>query len=467
MNKPALIPPTVLTLAWRQLWRDWRAGELRLLVLAVALAVAALCAVGFLADRMEQGLKRDAAQLLGGDAVVSSDQVTPVPLRELAERLGLARVGTVSFPSMARAPDEQGGASRLVAVKAVGEAYPLRGKVSLADGRKLGAPARGEVWVDAGVLDALGLKLGDPLLLGESRLKLAGVIANEPDRGAGFLSFAPRVMLAEADLAATGLVQPASRLNYRFAVIAPAGRAAAAREFEQQAAALIEAQGLRGVRLESLEGGRPEMRQTMDRASKFLNLVAMLSALLAAVAVALAARDFAARHLDDCAMLRVLGQPQRRIAWAYGLEFGVVGLLASLVGVALGFALHYVFVSLLAGLIAVDLPAAGLWPVGLGVGLGMSLLLGFGLPPVLQLAAVPALRVMRRDLGTIKAGSLLVLGAGVLGFGAILVALSGDIKLGLIAAGGFAAALAVFALLAWGAVLLLRRLVPGAGAPRW
>lgn len=467
MNKPALTPPTVLTLAWRQLWRDWRAGELRLLVLAVALAVAALCAVGFLADRMEQGLKRDAAQLLGGDAVVSSDQATPAPLRELADRLGLARVGTVSFPSMARAPDEQGGASRLVAVKAVGEAYPLRGRVSLADGRKLGAPARGEVWVDAGVLDALGLKLGEQLLLGESSLKLAGVIANEPDRGAGFLSFAPRVMLAEADLAATGLVQPASRLNYRFAVIAPAGRAGGAREFEQQAAALIEAQALRGVRLESLEGGRPEMRQTMDRASKFLNLVAMLSALLAAVAVALAARDFAARHLDDCAMLRVLGQPQRRIAWAYGLEFGVVGLLASLIGVALGFALHYVFVSLLAGLIAVDLPAAGLWPVGLGVGLGMSLLLGFGLPPVLQLAAVPALRVMRRDLGSIKAGSLLVLGAGVLGFGAILVALSGDIKLGLIAAGGFAAALAVFALLAWGAVLLLRRLVPGAGAPRW
>lgn len=467
MNKPALTPPTVLTLAWRQLWRDWRAGELRLLVLAVALAVAALCAVGFLADRMEQGLKRDAAQLLGGDAVVSSDQATPAPLRELAERLELARVGTVSFPSMARAPDEQGGASRLVAVKAVGEAYPLRGRVSLADGRLLGAPARGEVWVDAGVLDALGLKLGEQLLLGEASLKLAGVIANEPDRGAGFLSFAPRVMLAEADLAATGLVQPASRLNYRFAVIAPAGRATVAREFEQQAAALIEAQGLRGVRLESLEGGRPEMRQTMDRASKFLNLVAMLSALLAAVAVALAARDFAARHLDDCAMLRVLGQPQRRIAWAYGLEFGVVGLLASLVGVALGFALHYVFVSLLAGLIAVDLPPAGLWPVGLGVGLGMSLLLGFGLPPVLQLAAVPALRVMRRDLGAIKAGSLLVLGAGVLGFGAILVALSGDIKLGLIAAGGFAAALAVFALLAWGAVLLLRRLVPGAGAPRW
>jgi putative ABC transport system permease protein len=468
---PAHRPPSAPVLAWRQLWRDWRAGELRLLVLAVALAVAALCAVGFLSDRLEQGLKRDAAQLLGGDAVVASDQPTPPALRELAEREGLARVATTSFPSMARAPDEQGGASRLVAVKSVGPSYPLRGQVLLADGRKVGAPAAGEVWVDPALLDALGLAAGEALLLGDSRLRIGGVIRNEPDRGAGFLAFAPRVMLAEADLAATGLVQPASRVGYRLAVAAGPGQQAALRRFEQEAARLIEVGSFRGVRLESLENGRPEMSQTLDRAGKFLKLVAMLSALLAAVAVALAARDFAARHLDDCAMLRVLGQPQRRIAWAYGLEFGFVGLLASLAGVAIGYALHYGFIALLAGLIEVVLPAPGWWPVGLGLGLGMCLLLGFGLPPVLQLASVPALRVIRRDLGTLKAGSLLVLGAGMLGFGAILVALSSDLTLGLIAAGGFAAALALFAALAYAAVLLLRRLVPlsvsGAGAPRW
>ncbi|QPF73083.1 ABC transporter permease [Roseateles sp. DAIF2] len=465
-------PPSVLLLAWRQLWRDWRAGELRLLVLAVALAVAALCAVGFLSDRLEQGLRRDAAQLLGGDAVIASDQATPAPLVALVRKQGLASVTTVSFPSMARAPDEKGGASRLVAVKAVGAAYPLRGRVELSDGRQVGAPARGEVWLDPGVLDALNLVPGDALLLGDSRLKIAGVIRNEPDRGAGFLAFAPRVMLAEADLAATGLVQPASRLNYRLAVAGAAQQGRALREFTEQAQAQIDGGAFRGVRLESLEGGRPEMRQTLDRAGKFLNLVAMLSALLAAVAVALAARDFAARHLDDCAMLRVLGQPQRRIAWAYGLEFGFVGLLASLAGVAIGYALHYGFVALLAGLIEVALPAPSLWPLGLGVGLGMCLLLGFGLPPVLQLASVPALRVIRRDLGTLKAGSISVLAAGVLGFAAILVALSSDPKLGLIAAGGFGAALALFALLAYGAVLLLRRLVPlsvngTVAAPRW
>ncbi|MDY0748489.1 FtsX-like permease family protein [Paucibacter sp. R3-3] len=460
-------PPSVLHMAWRQLLRDWRAGELRLLMLAVSLAVAALCAVSFLSDRMDQGLRRDAAALLGGDALVASDQPTPQAIAELATRLGLTQMRSVTFPSMARAPEAQGGASRLVMLKAVDAAYPLRGKMLLADGRTVGAPKPGEIWVDAAVLDGLGLKAGDPLLLGDATLRVGGVIATEPDRGAGFASFAPRVMLNNADLAATALVQPASRVTYRLAVAAAPGRAAQASQFVTEAKALMDAEHVRGVRLESLETGRPEMRQTLDRATKFLRLVAMLSALLAAVAVALSARDFAARHLDACAMLRVLGQPQRRIAWAYSLEFGTAGITASLIGVLLGLALHLVFLQLLAGLVTVDLPAPSLWPALLGLALGLSLLLGFGLPPVLQLAAVPPLRVIRRDIGGLKAGSLLVLGLGVIGFALILLALAGDVALGLIASAGFAAALAVFALLAWLAVLVLRRLVPQAGAPRW
>ncbi len=458
-----LRPPSVFRMAWRQLLRDWRAGELRLLMLAVGLAVAAVCAVSFMSDRLDQGLRRDAAQLMGGDAVLLSDQVTPEPLRALADQLGLAQVSSANFASMARAPEALGGASRLVAVKAVGSAYPLRGHLVLADGRAVAAPRPGDVWVDPGVLSGLNLKLGDAVLLGELSLRIAGVIATEPDRGAGFLNFAPRVMLAEADLAATQLVQPASRVSYRLAVAGKPGDArASARiaEFTRQAQAMIERSAWRGVRLDSLESGRPEMRQTLDRASKFLNLVAMLAALLAAVAVALAARDFASRHLDDCAMLRVLGQAQRRIAWAYGLEFGLAGLVASALGVLAGLALHLVFVELLAGLLNVSLPAPSWWPAALGLGLGLSLLLGFGLPPVLQLAAVPPLRVIRRELGSLKAGSALVLGAGVLGFAAILQVLAGDLMLGLITAGGFAAAVLIFALLAWGAVALLRRLVP-------
>ena len=459
-------PPHVWLLAWRQLLRDWRAGELRLLMLAVCLAVAALCAVSFLSDRLEQGLRRDAAQLIGGDAVLLADQPIPPALQKLAQTQGLITTFSANFPSMARASEAQGGRNRLVAVKSVGTAYPLRGRLMLVDGRSAGAPAAGTVWVDAAVLDALQIKVGDPLLLGDATLKVAGVIATEPDRGGGFMNFAPRLLMAEADLAATALVQPASRVTYRLAVAAPDGvnKLAASgngvKPFVEQAKALIESSGWRGVRLDSLEGGRPEMRQTLDRASRFLKLVAMLSALLAAVAVALAARDFASRHLDDCAVLRVLGQAQKRIAWAYSIEFGLAGLTASLLGILLGWGLHFAFVGMLSGLMNVSLPAPSLWPALLGLGLGLSLLLGFGLPPVLQLAAVPALRVIRRDLGGLKVSSSLVLVAGVLGFAGILMVLAGELTLGLIAAVGFAVALAVFAAMAWLAVWLLKRWVP-------
>ena len=204
------------------------------------------------------------------------------------------------------------------------------------------------------------------------------------------------------------------------------------------------------------------MRQTLDRAEKFLNLVALLAALLAAVAVAIASRDFASRHLDDCAMLRVLGLPQRTIALQYFIEFALIGALASVVGLVLGFAVHYVFVWYLSGLVDATLPPPSAWPALFGAGVGFTLLFGFGLPPVLQLARVPPLRVIRRDVGALKPASIAVLAAGTLGFAALLLAVASDLKLGLIAVGGFAGAVCVFALLSWVALALLRRSVPEA-----
>jgi putative ABC transport system permease protein len=465
--------PSVWQLAWRQTARDFRAGELRLLVVAVMLAVAALTAVGFFADRINNGLARDAKQMLGGDAIVSSDKPTPPEFIAKARELGLATARTAGFPSMGRAPEGKGGASRLVAVKAVSDAYPLRGKVTLNSGAGTpeamlaSAPEPGTVWVDPALLSALGLRVGDQLLLGDAGLRIAKLIVLEPDRGTGFMSFAPRVILNLADLASTGLIQPASRVTYRLAVAAQGGSEAQVRQFTDWAEARIKAQTLRGINVESLVNGRPEMRQTLDRAEKFLNLVALLAALLAAVAVGIASRDFAGRHLDDCAMLRVLGASHRSISLQYLAEFAAIGLLASVAGVLLGFAVHYVFVWLFAGLVAAQLPSPTLWPALFGLGVGFTLLTGFGLPPVMQLARVPPLRVIRRDVGALKPASLAVLGAGVLGFAALLLGVSSDLKMGLIAVGGFAAAVAMFALLSWLAVLLLRRAVPEARAPRW
>ena len=449
---------------------------------------------------MNAGLLRDAGQLLGGDAVVVSDQPTPNAFIKQAKNLGLETVTTLSFPTMARGEtsveDSSAGKSRLIALKVVDDGYPLRGQLKYAttvantvgsesahaaQGNKKPItqetkttskkkshlqkiPQPGEVWAEASALDALGLQVGAHLWLGDKRLSVGGVLLQEPDRGAGFMNFAPRVMMHRADLDATGLVQPASRITWRFAVV---GEPETVERYVTWAQEHVKLPQVRGVRVESLATGRPEMRQTLDRAGKFLNLVALLAALLSAVAVALAARSFASKHLDDCAMLRVLGLRQKQIAMSYCGEFVCVGLFASVIGLLLGFCVHFVFVQLLAGLVETALPAATWWPVVYGLATGLTLLLAFGLPPVLQLASVPALRVMRREMGEPKAVTWVVSAMGLLGFAVLLVVASRDLKLGLMVVGGFAGAVLVFAGMAWLAVKLLRSCVTEGKSPAW
>jgi putative ABC transport system permease protein len=467
-------------LGWRNLWRDFRAGELRLLMLAVTLAVAAATAVGFFADRLQSGLKRDARQLLGGDAVLASDQPAPRALEALAQSMGLAVAHSMSFPTMARASADQGGGSRLVAMKAVEPGYPLRGQLQVSSllavdastDSVTGIPQPGDVWVEPAVLEALGLKLGDNLLLGRMSFRIARLIYLESDRGAGFVNFSPRVMIHSADLSATGLIQPASRINYRLAVAAPTALSEQAAEtaiqgFIQAAERLIAANDWRGLRVETIASGRPESSQTLERAEKFLNLVALLAVLLCAVAVVLAARNFAHTHLDNCAMLRVLGLSQAAMTGSYLVEFLWVGLMASLLGVGLGWAGHWAFVWLLSGLVKVALPAPSMWPAGLGLGMGLTLLLAFGLPPVLQLARVPALRVIRRDLGALKPQSAGMWLLGVLGFAGLLLAASTDLTLGLMLVGGFALAVLLMALVVWLVIGLLKYALHDTLAPRW
>ena len=468
-----------LQLGWRNLWRDFRSGELNLLLVSVVLAVAALSAVGFFADRLQAGFWRDARQLLGGDAVVVSDKVTPDAFVTKAQALGLKTQTTVNFPSMARADDAQGGDTKLVALKAVSEGYPLRGNMSLFKPEATNpnvasedvqttreVPKPGSVWVDPALLESLNLQLGDRLWLGDKDLRITALIHREPDRGANFMNFAPRVMMHHDDVAATGLVQPASRISYRMAVAGLEDQRNV-QLFLKWARDQVLLPEVRGVQIESMESGRPEMRQTLDRAEKFLNLVALLAALLCAVAVALASRTFAARHLDGCALLRVLGQSQRTLSLAYGFEFVTAGVFASVLGLALGFGIHHAFVWLLAGLVDAQLPPSSGAPVVLGLGMGLTLLVAFGLPPVLQLAKVPAIRVIRRDMGGLQPASIGVLVMGLLGFAAALMWASRDVKLGLLTVGGFAAATLFFAAITWVMLKLLRRWVPGQATPRW
>jgi putative ABC transport system permease protein len=470
-------------MAWHNGSRNWRAGRWRLMVVAVALAVAALTAVGFFADRLQGGLARDAGALLGGDAVVRSDEQPPQAILDLAVASGLATSTSIRFPTMARAPDAFGGEARLVSLKTTDQRYPLRGNLRVADGTTeallstdravSGGPPVGQAWADASLLESLNITVGDSILLGTTELKMTQVITLESDRGGGFMSFSPRLMINAQDIEATGLVQPASRVNYSFSV---AGEADAVRQFTDSVQALIDKSSdgeapadmaARGLRLDSLEEGRPETTQTLARAEKFLNLVAMLTALLCAVAVAIGARGFAASQLDTCAMLRVLGLSQRTIARSFMVEFYAVGLLAALLGVVLGWGVHWVFVWLLAELVKTELPAASLWPVVTGLGVGLSLMTAFGVAPILQLSKVPPLRVMRRETGDLRPASVWVWAAGLLGFCALLLVVSRDLVMGAAAVGGFAISIVLFAGVSWLALRALRFSVREDTAPRW
>ncbi len=454
----------------RMTWRDWRAGELRFLLVALIVAVASLSSVGFFVDRMRAGLERDAHQLLGADLVVNADQPLADAWREQARRYGLRLADTVAFPSMASAGAGEQSVSQLASVKAVSPGYPLRGNLLLAADRA-GAdvpahdvPAPGSVWVDENILAALGIQVGDTLRLGDSAFRVARVIALEPDRGAAFMNFAPRVMLRLSDLKATNLIQDGSRVTYR---LLAAGRPEQVAAFKRWLQERIERGNLKGVRLESLESGRPEMRATLDRAEQFLSLVGLLSAMLAAVAVAMAARRFMLRHLDACAMLRCLGLTQNQVTLLYLTEFCMIGIAAGMLGVALGFGAHFVLLDWLGPLVSRQLPTATLLPALQGLATGMLLLIGFAIPPILQLRNIPHNRVIRREQDAPQPVTLATYALGLAAFVGLLLWQSGTPRLGLLTAAGFIGGFGVFALAGWMGVKALRMLRSGIGHPAW
>lgn len=458
----------VILHAFRMTRRDWHAGELRFLLLALVIAVAALSAVSFFADRMNRALTRDAAQLLGADLVVRSDRPIDPAWRERALREGLSLADTVSFPSMAVTGSGDQQDTRLVAVKAVSAAYPLRGELTLErDGRQQsarGMPVSGTTWVDPAFLTAHNVKPGDTLQLGARRFRIDAVIALEKDRGAAFMNFAPRAMISLDDLVATGLVRDGSRVTYRLQL---AGEARAVARFQDWLTTQLKQAELRGIQLESLDAGRPEMRTTLERARQFLSLVGLLTAMLAALAIALAARRFMQRHVDAVAMLRCFGLPQSQVTQIYALEFLLVGLAGGLLGALAGFGAHFLLLQWLGPLVAIELPAPGWLPLWQGVATGLLLLVGFALPPVLQLRNVPYNQVIRREQPPPQAFTLAGYLLALVVFVTLLVWQAGDLKLGLLTSAGFIGALAVSALVASGALRALRWLRAPLHWPAW
>ena len=457
---------TTLRLMLRMLRRDWRAGELSVLGVALVLAVAALTSVGFLADRVEQALQRESHQLLGGDLLLTADHPWSAEIAQEATGRGLQVAQSVSFPSMVGAGEGDQATVMLADIKAVSDNFPLRGSLRVApavnetDAPIKRTPAAGEVWPDERLAAALGLRPDTPVNLGVLQPRVGMVLTREPDRGMNVMALAPRLMINIADLPKTGLVQQGSRINYRLHI---AGDTDAVKDF---ATWMKEHMG-RGEKVEGLENARPEVRNVLDRAQRFLRLAALLSVVMAAIAVAMSAERYLRRHLDACAVMRCMGAQESQILAIHGGEFVLFGLIAIVVGGALGYGVQFALLAILGAFLFPELPAPSLLPWLHGLLVGLALLAGFALPPLLRLRRVSTVRVLRREFDGELGGSVAAYLGGALVLTGLLLWMADDLKLGALVLGGFAAAIGLYAAAAYGLLRLLHFWRPSGAGYGW
>ena len=449
---------STLRLALRLLARDWRAGELRVMIAALVLAVASVGTVGFFTDRVKLGLTEQANLLLGADLMISGDRPLPDAYATEAERRGLAVSPVIRFNSMVQLDGAQSGAPVLADVKAVAPGYPLRSAITLPDaqlpdGRPVaGIPNRGEVWIDTRLAERLGATLGSKIAVGESTLDVGAIFLQEPEIAGFSIALGPKLLLNRDDVPATRLLQPGNRATWRLQVADLGG--GALEGYRKWLSSHLSA----GQRIETIRDLRPEIRQTLERAEKFLGLAALVAVLLAAVAVALAASRYLRRHLDAAAMLRCFGASVAKTLTLFIAQFVALGALACAAGIVVALAGQQLLVSLLSRAFTGGLPAPTWVPALAAFATGMLLLLGFALPPLVALAKVPPLRVLRRDLPRPRAGGTLayLIGAGTI---ALLIAWQArEAQAGAVMVGGVAALIVAAAAIASLVIAVLKRL---------
>jgi putative ABC transport system permease protein len=384
-----------LRLALRTLAREWRSGELGVLLLALTVAVAALTGVGFLVSRISAAVALQASEVLAADIRLGSPQpLGDAYFTEAAQR-GVRSARSTNLLSVVF----NGDASQLTNLAAVTAGYPLRGRVLTASEpfakgtAAAGIPAAGEVWPDSKLLAAVGGHVGSQLSIGAAEFRVTRVLISRPDQSGTFAELAPNLIMNAADLPATRLIQPGSRVSY-------GGLFAADREHIDAFKTWLVANKRPGERLRDITDASPQVRNAVERAGRFLSLASLVSVLLCAIAVAMAARRYVSRHLDTVALLKTLGATRAFTLAVSVLQLVVLALLAAAVGAALGFLAQEWLLRTIRSLLAVtELPQASLTPLAIGFVTAVAVLAGFALPPLLQLSRVPALRVLRRDVG--------------------------------------------------------------------
>ena len=397
----------VLRQAARAVRREFGGGDLLTVFAALVLGVAVMTAVGTLVDRVALALGASAAETLGGDLAVSGNEAIPRAFAEEAARRGLRATRVIGFPSVLF----NGEASQMASIKAVGAGYPLRGPLltlPAADAVRATAsppPAPGTAYADPRLLDALGLKVGDRLEFGAGTLRIARVLQSEPDASGELFQLSPPLLVNLADVETAGLLGPGSRASYRLNLAGPAAAVAGMRDWLKPRA--------KAWRVTGVEDAQRGLRETFDRAGRFLSMAALLAVLLAGVATALAANRFALRRIDTVAVLRCLGARQRDILAMLALQLVLLALPACLLGIGLGMAAQQGLVAALGSLVPERLPLPQAWPALGGAGIGLVLLLGFGLPPLLRLRDVPPMRVLNRSFSALPPASLLAYAAAL------------------------------------------------------
>jgi len=419
-------PAALLKIASTLLWRDWRGGELRLLFLALVMAVTSVTGIALFTDRLEQALLLESANMLAADRVLGSRSEPPRLLLSEASGLDLQTAETLSFSSMAFSDT----GNMLVAAKAVSNAYPLRGEIIVADAPFVrgypvaGGPPPGEVWLESRVLPALDIQVGDQVYVGESELTVGKVIVAEPDRQQGGMvdNAGPRLMMNLLDVPATNVIQLGSRIRYRYLF---AGELENLDAYEQW----LESEYGRQYRLRDVRDESEEVSDALNKAESFLMLGSLLAVLLAGVAIALTAKRYSERHFDYVAILKTLGCTSNQITAIYVFIQLLLATVAIVVGSLLGWLIHALILQLLASIIMVELPAAGFQPFAVGALTAILCLLSFALPPLLALRHTSPLRVLRKDLTQTKVSDRLPYVVGILGSITLILWYSQDLVL--------------------------------------
>jgi putative ABC transport system permease protein len=379
--------------ALRNLWRDLKSGELSVLLLALTVAVLSLTAVGFFTSRISQGVRAQAAEVLAADLRLESPNPIPARYFEEARARGLKSAQILAFPTAIFS----GELSQLAALNAVSASYPLRGHVRIADAPFGVAratdriPGRGEVWIDARIIAQLKLELGAAMRIGTASFRVTQVLDYRPDQGTGFVNLAPAALLNYDDVASTQLIQPGSRVTYAALFAGAAEPVNAFREY-------IVSTKAAGERLREVDESSRQLNSAIDRASRFLNLASLASVLLAAVAVAMGARRYAARHIDTVALMKCMGASQGFVLAISIIELSLLAVFAVAIGAMLGYLAQSGLAWLLRDLIRTELPAASLAPLPIALVTVLAMLIGFALPPLLQLKSTPPARVLRKSV---------------------------------------------------------------------